>query len=126
MKRFFQCLFAVLMITVLLLPLSGVHAQSPSAVVTAANQSIVTANAQSSIQFTINRPPSQWSVMLQKRQWWGWETLHFRNTGDYRPFYGLSSGTYRVQISKWSGWETCSPSTVSVNGWNSQMVTCIG
>ncbi len=156
MKSYARYLLAVLIVTALLVPSSGVYAQprstfdaahsqsmvmrqaavliTPSGLpasrlgseVKAIDQSNLAASTQSTISFRINRPPSQWSVMLQKRQWWGWETLYFRYTGDYSPFYGLSAGTYRVRITKWSGWETCSPASVTVNGWNSQMVTCIG
>ena len=83
------------------------------------------ASANSLIHFTIYRAPSRWTVMLEKRQWWGWEYQYSRYM-DYTSFYGLGSGTYRLRITGWSGWQTCSPSSVNVNGWNQAFITCVG
>lgn len=86
---------------------------------------ITAASTSSKIYFTIYRPAQKWTVMLEKRQWWGWEFQYTRYM-DYTPFYGLGAGTYRLRITKWNGWETCSPASVYINGWNNAYITCIG
>jgi len=95
------------------------------------SQVATVAAADSTISFTINRPPRVWSVMLQKQQRWDWVTLDYRYSSDrepFKPFSGLGAGTYRVQIKKGAGWETCSPTSLNVNGsrWSNATATCIG
>ncbi len=39
--------------------------------------SVAAADTVSTISFKINRAPRTWSVMLQKKEWWGWNALYF-------------------------------------------------
>jgi hypothetical protein len=95
------------------------------------SQVATVAAADSTISFTIRSAPRTSSVMLQKQQRWDWVTLDYRHGSNweaFKPFSGLGAGTYRVQIKKGAGWETCSPTSLNVNGsrWSNATATCIG
>jgi hypothetical protein len=70
---------------------------------------------------------SQVSVMLERKQSWGWEYQYSRllpGQGKF-CFYNLPLATYRVRMTTPNGWRVCNPSSFRAGGSVVTTVACV-